>query len=108
MQTTPRSRVVRLAAPIVLASLLAAAASSTGRAQDRPAYVLGVSSMLVGNGWNEALICSIKAQAAASGKVARVIVANRRGGPAEQNADISALVSAGSTRSSSTPPARSR
>ena len=57
--------------------------------------MIGVSNTLVGNGWREEMICSIKAQAQASGKVSKVIVANRNGGPAEQIADIRNLISAG-------------
>ena len=41
------------------------------------------------------MICSIKAQAEASGLVSKVIVANRNGGPAEQIADLRNLISAG-------------
>ena len=63
---------------------------------DAPAkWVLGVSNTLVGNGWREEMICAVKAQALASGKVSKVIVANRNGGPAEQIADIRNLISAG-------------
>ena len=58
-------------------------------------YVLGVSNTLVGNGWREEMICAVKAQAVASGVVSKVEVANRNGGPAEQNADIRNLISAG-------------
>src|SRR6185295_11618676 len=58
-------------------------------------YVLGVSNTLVGNGWREEMICAVKAQALSSGKVSKVIVANRNGGPAEQIADIRNLISAG-------------
>jgi len=65
------------------------ASSSQGK------YVIGVSNTLVGNGWREEMICAVKAQALASGKVSKVIVANRNGGPAEQNADIRNLISAG-------------
>ena len=57
--------------------------------------MLGVSNTLVGNGWREEMICAVKAQALASGKVSKVIVANRNGGPAEQIADIRNLISAG-------------
>jgi ribose transport system substrate-binding protein len=41
------------------------------------------------------MICSIKAEAEASGLVSKVIVANRNGGPAEQITDIRNLISAG-------------
>jgi ribose transport system substrate-binding protein len=58
-------------------------------------YVIGVSNTLVGNGWREQMICSVKAQALASGKVAEVISANRNGGPTEQIADLRSLISQG-------------
>ena len=58
-------------------------------------YVVGVSNTLTGNGWREEMICSIKAQALASGLVSKVIVANRNGGPSEQIADLRNLISAG-------------
>jgi ribose transport system substrate-binding protein len=70
------------------------AASGTAKSQ-QTTYKIGVSNTLVGNGWREEMICAVKAQALASGKVAEVIVANRNGGPAEQNADIRNLISAG-------------
>ena len=75
-----------------LAALLVGLAS-TAHAEDK--YVVGVSNTLIGNGWREEMICSIKAEALASGKVSKVIVANRNGGPAEQIADIRNLISAG-------------
>ena len=78
---------------VLLAAVVAAIASNATAAS--PPYVLGVSNTLVGNGWREEMICSIKAQAKSSGKVRRVIVANRNGGPAEQSADIRNLISAG-------------
>ena len=80
---------------LLLVAGLAVAAASGVQAGSRPGYVLGVSNMLVGNGWRESMICAIKAQARASRKVARVIVANRNGGPAEQRSDIRLLVAAG-------------
>jgi ribose transport system substrate-binding protein len=58
-------------------------------------YVIGVSNTLVGNGWREEMICSVKAQALASGQVSEVIVANRNGGPTEQIADLQNLISQG-------------
>src|SRR5438477_10882759 len=62
-------------------------------------WVLGVSNTLVGNGWREEMICSVKAQALASGKVSSVKVANRNGGAAEQNADPRNLISSGANAS---------
>jgi len=73
--------------------LLLAAASGSASAADK--YVVGVSNTLIGNGWREEMICSIKAQAEASGLVSKVVVANRNGGPSEQIADLRSLISAG-------------
>ena len=47
-----------------------------------------------GNGWREEMICSIKAQALASGQFSEVVVANRSG-PAEQGSDLRTLISRG-------------
>ena len=77
------------------ASLAALAMTMAGGAQAADKYVVGVSNTLIGNGWREEMICSIKAEAEASGKVSKVIVANRNGGPSEQIADIRNLISAG-------------
>jgi len=77
----------------VSATAAVAAYAQPGKAQAK--YVLGVSNTLVGNGWREEMICAVKAQAAASGMVSKVIVADRNGGPAEQAADIRNLISAG-------------
>jgi len=78
---------------------LAAAASLLGAAghanAEQKKYVVGVSNTLIGNGWREEMVCSIKAEALASGKVSKVILANRNGGPSEQIADIRNLISAG-------------
>src|SRR3954465_5664960 len=83
--------------PVValVAAITAVAFAASSPAKSQAGYVIGVSNTLVGNGWREEMICSIKAQALASGKVSKVIVANRNGGPAEQIADIRNLISAG-------------
>jgi ribose transport system substrate-binding protein len=89
-------RAVRLVGVVgVLGMLAGLAFTAGGAARPQATYVLGVSNTLVGNGWREEMICSIKAQAAASGMVSKVIVADRNGGPAEQAADIRNLISAG-------------
>jgi ribose transport system substrate-binding protein len=49
----------------------------------------------VGNGWREEMICAVKAEAKASGKVGKVVVSNINGGAAEQIAGIRNLISAG-------------
>jgi ribose transport system substrate-binding protein len=78
-----------------LSVALAACASVGGMANAADKYVVGVSNTLIGNGWREEMICSIKAQAEASGMVSKVVVANRNGGPSEQIADLRNLISAG-------------
>jgi ribose transport system substrate-binding protein len=93
-----QKRGVRLALALLALSAIAVTAAVTASAKSgktRATYVLGVSNTLVGNGWREEMICAVKAQAAASGVVSKVIVADRNGGPAEQAADMRNLISAG-------------
>ena len=85
--------VKKLACLSLLAAVSLGALASGALAADK--FVVGVSNTLIGNGWREEMICSIKAQAEASGVVSKVIVANRNGGPAEQIADLRNLISAG-------------
>lgn len=58
-------------------------------------YKIGVSNTLVGNGWREEMICSVKAQALASGQVDEVLVSNQNGAAPEQIAAIRNLISSG-------------
>ena len=58
-------------------------------------WVIGVSNTLAGNGWREQMICSVKAQALASGKVSKVIAISKNGGPTEQIQDLQNLISQG-------------
>jgi ribose transport system substrate-binding protein len=78
-----------------MASVVSVVAASSGASAADAKYVVGVSNTLIGNGWREEMICSIKAQALASGVVSKVVVANRNGGPAEQISDLRNLISAG-------------
>ena len=80
---------------LVHGASFAALMLAAGGAQAADKYIVGVSNTLIGNGWREEMICSIKAEAEASGLVSKVIVANRNGGPSEQIADIRNLISAG-------------
>jgi len=91
-----RRAVARLVGVAAIVGVIATIAFvGGGSAKPQAKYVLGVSNTLVGNGWREEMICSVKAQAKASGVVSKVIIANRNGGPAEQIADIRNLISAG-------------
>ena len=58
-------------------------------------YTLGVSNTVQGNGWREEMICSIKAQALASGEVDSLNIAHRNTDAAGQLEDIRNLISAG-------------
>jgi ribose transport system substrate-binding protein len=85
-----------------LALTLAACGGGSGGGGDNSAgggksdkFVIGVSNTLVGNGWREQMVCAVKAQSLASGKVTKVISANRNGGPTEQIADLRSLISQG-------------
>jgi ribose transport system substrate-binding protein len=98
MTRTSTRRVAALAAGAILAVALAACGNNNGGGGGGSAgkkWVIGVSNTLVGNGWREEMICSVKAEAVASGKVSKVIVANRNGGPTEQIADLRSLISQG-------------
>jgi ribose transport system substrate-binding protein len=66
---------------------------SAALAQD--GYTIGVSNTVQGNGWREEMICAIKAQALASGKVASLNIAHRNTDAAGQLEDIRNLISAG-------------
>ena len=80
---------------LFLGSAVIAASCGAQPAAAADKYVVGVSNTLIGNGWREEMVCSVKAEALASGKVSKVIVANRNGGPSEQIADLRNLISAG-------------
>ncbi len=88
-----RNKGLRLAALLGALALVAAACGGDDAGEDD--FVLGVSNTLVGNGWREQMICSIKAEATASGVVSEVVVVNRNGGPTEQIADLENLISQG-------------
>ena len=79
-----------------LAVLAAAGATaSMGAAGAAEQFVIGVSNTHIGNSWREEFVCSIKAEALASGLVSKIILANREAGPSEQIADLRTLISAG-------------
>lgn len=80
---------------LIIALVLILSACGGGDTAKEDRFVIGVSNTLVGNGWREQMICSIKAEASASGIVDSVVVVNRNGGPTEQIADLEGLISQG-------------
>jgi ribose transport system substrate-binding protein len=79
--------------PCVMAATLSVSAFQPAAAKD--SYTIGVSNTVQGNGWREEMICSMKAQALASGKVSKLNIAHRNTDAAGQLEDIRNLVSAG-------------
>src|SRR5258707_5883212 len=76
-------------------ALLAAAGPPIGGASAADKFVIGGSNTHIGNSWREEFVCSIKAEALASGLVSKIVLANREAGPSEQIADLRTLISAG-------------
>jgi ribose transport system substrate-binding protein len=76
-----RWAIALVALTAVAVTVAVTASARTGKSH--ATFIIGVSNTLVGNGWREEMICAVKAQAAASGVVSKVIIANRNGGPAE-------------------------
>ena len=75
--------------------LVTACGGSSGNGGGTKKYTVGISNTLTGNGFREEMICSIKAQAKASGVVSKVITANRTTDPSGQISDMRNLISAG-------------
>src|SRR4030081_1639251 len=80
---------------IIAAGLAVTACGTSSTPAGTTKSIVGVSNTLTGNGFREEMICSIKAQAKASGIVSKVIVANRNTDPSGQIADVRNLISAG-------------
>ena len=78
-----------------IAALALLAAGPVGAASAAQQFVIGVSNTHIGNSWREEFVCSIKAEALASGMVSKIVLANREAGPSEQIADLRTLISAG-------------
>ena len=77
------------------ALVLAMACTFGGSALAKDKFVIGISNTVQGNGWREEMICAIKAQALASGKVEKLNIAHRNTDAAGQLEDIRNLISAG-------------
>ncbi|MCX5516305.1 sugar ABC transporter substrate-binding protein [Kaistia algarum] len=76
--------------PLVAAALLASAGVAAAKE-----YTIGISNTVQGNGWREEMICAMKAEALASGKVAKLNIAHRNTDAAGQLEDVRNLISAG-------------
>ena len=80
--------------PFVAIGALALSGMGTAFAQDGN-YIIGVSNTVQGNGWREEMVCSIRAQALASGRVDSLNIAHRNTDAAGQLEDIRNLIDAG-------------
>ena len=58
-------------------------------------YTIGISNTVQGNGWREEMVCAMKAEALASGKVTSLNIAHRNTDAAGQLEDIRNLIQAG-------------
>jgi len=74
---------------------LAALVSGMAGAAAAEGYKIGISNTVQGNGWREQMICAMKAQALASGKVESLNIAHRNTDAAGQLEDIRNLIQAG-------------
>src|SRR5215203_7187117 len=90
-----RGRGVALATVATLAVIATIFAATGNATSTQKKYTIGVSNTLVGNGWREGMICSIKAQALKSGQVSSLRIAHRQTDTAGQIADIRTMISAG-------------
>ena len=77
----------------VAAAAVALGAMSTAAMAEN--YTIGISNTVQGNGWREEMICAMKAQALASGKVESLNIAHRNTDAAGQLEDIRNLIQAG-------------
>ncbi len=94
-----KSKGLRIGALLAALALVAAACGDDTGGDDgeggEETYTLGVSNTLVGNSWREQMICSIQAQAAASGVVDEVVVQNENTDTTGQINQIESLISQG-------------
>jgi ribose transport system substrate-binding protein len=88
-------RGLALGAVVAAGAVAAFGGSSASAKKPKADYVIGVSNTLVGNGWREEMICAVKAQALASGKVAKVVVVNQNQNAQQQIASLRNLISQG-------------
>ena len=81
--------ITKIGLAVLAASLSSGVAMAAGKS-----YTIGISNTVQGNGWREEMICAMKAQALASGEVAKLNIAHRNTDAAGQLEDIRNLISA--------------
>ncbi|THF55287.1 ABC transporter substrate-binding protein [Ollibium composti] len=87
-------RIVKSLGWLSLLAGTALMASAVG-SMAKDSYTIGISNTVQGNGWREEMVCAMKAEALASGKVTKLNIAHRNTDAAGQLEDIRNLISAG-------------
>jgi ribose transport system substrate-binding protein len=77
---------------LLLGTAMALGLAGTASAEG---YDIGISNTVQGNGWREQMVCAMKAEALASGKVASLNIAHRNTDSAGQLEDMRNLIQAG-------------
>ncbi len=79
----------------LIGSVALALAVGFGGMASAEGYKIGISNTVQGNGWREEMVCAMKAEALASGKVESLNIAHRNTDAAGQLEDIRNLIQAG-------------
>ena len=96
-----------LVASLVAIPRFSASAHTTHTTYPKPPWIIGLSNSLYGNGWREEMVCSVKAEAAATPYarlVSKVLVTQAGQDPARQISDIRGLISQGANAILINPP----
>jgi ribose transport system substrate-binding protein len=80
---------------LLLGTAMAIGLAGMAAAEAHGGYKIGISNTVQGNGWREEMVCAMKAEALASGKVASLNIAHRNTDAAGQLEDIRNLIQAG-------------
>jgi len=84
-----------ITASLGIAILVAGCTGGDGGGDGDGGYTIGVSNTLTNNGWREEMICSINAQAVASGEVDSLSITHRDTDAAGQLEDLRTLIAEG-------------
>ena len=80
---------------LLLGTAMALVLAGMAAAESHGGYKIGISNTVQGNGWREQMVCAMKAEALASGKVESLNIAHRNTDAAGQLEDIRNLIQAG-------------